>query len=640
MTKNKTGFLVLMLLSTSTLLLSSCEQTAQPTPPPVEKVVITLPSSLTLSNDGSSSEVQLTLSNDDQWSIAKADPGAAWCTITPTTGKGSAKFVVTAASNNDRLTKSIDIIVTCGESTAIMTVQQKDTLNVKHQGDMIVSNEGETRTIEVQANTAWEVIQLDFRASWVKFTPKHGVGKGEVEFTIAPNKLLTARNTEISFSAGNATRVIKIFQQNIPEATSKTDSLALVALYNATDGKGWSQRWDISQPVALWKGVTVAQVDGKTRVTALRLPSRGLDGTIPLEIGNLTCLEALDLSSNAIKGDLPEQVANLTKLKELNLSTNKFEGAISQNITKLTNLTRLDLQKNRFNLFPVEICQLQKLEYIHLAYNELSSLPGEISQMSSLEFLYLDNNQLTEFPKGLENTPKLQYFHAYNNKIKGQLPQAVGQMLSLVSLRLEHNELTGEIPANFSNLKNLQYLYLSDNKLSGSLPDMSAMTKLSTLSIMRNELSGNVPEFGKNGLLIALKTIELSGNKLKGELTENLRYLTMLEGLYLSSNLIEGSLPVETLGELDGWAMSYLPKLKAFAIDDNYIRGTLPAGLATRLTQYSPSFNKSQFRVNNNYLTGPVPREFKGNYGNTPTQFNFAENLYPQRDGVVLELEN
>lgn len=635
MTKNKTGLLVLVLLVASTFSLTSCEKTT-----PTIEVDITLPSSVTLSNDGSSSEVELILSADAQWSIAPADPNVTWCTITPTFGKGSAKFVVTASPNEDRLAKSVDIIITSGESMAKMTVMQKDTLGVKHEGDIIVNNEGETRTIEVEANTAWDVILLDSRASWVKFTPKHGVGKGSVEFTIVPNPLLSGRETEISFSAGNATRVIKIFQQNIPEATSRTDSLALVAMYNATDGKGWSQAWDLKQPVATWKGVTLTQVEGQTRVTALRLPSRGLDGTIPLEIGNLTCLEGLDLSLNAIKGDLPDEVANLTNLKELNLSTNKFVGSISKNITKLTNLTTLDLQKNRFNSFPVEICQLQKLEYIQLAQNELSSLPGEISQMSSLEYLYLDNNQLTEFPVGLENTPKLQYFHAYNNQIKGTLPEAIGQMSSLVSLRLEQNELSGEIPANFANLINLQYLYLNDNKLSGNLPDMSKMTKLSTLSISRNELSGNIPEFGKDGLLVSLKNIDLSSNKLKGELTENLRYMTLLEGLYLSSNLIEGFLPIEALGKLDGWVMLYIPKLKAFAIDNNYIKGSLPAGLATRLTQYTPSFNKSQFRVNNNYLTGPIPNEFKGNYGNTPTQFNFAENVYPQRDGVVLELAN
>lgn len=638
MTKNKTGFLVLMLLTTSVLSFTSCQQATETKP--TAEVEITIPQSITLSNDGSSSSVELILSTDAQWSIATSDPNATWCTITPTVGRGSSKFMVTASSNKDRLAKSVDIIVTAGSSRSKMTIMQKDTLGVKHEGDIIVSNEGETRTIEVQANTAWEVIQLDFRASWIEFTPKHGVGIGSVEFTIAPNPLLTRRETEICFSAGNATRIIKIFQQNIPQATSKTDSLALVALYNAMDGKGWSQPWDLKQPVAVWKGVALAEVEGKTRITSLRLPGRGLDGTVPLEIGNLTCLEVLDLSSNSIKGDLPQEVANLTKLKELNLSTNKFVGAISKNITQLTNLTKLDLQQNRFNLFPAEICQLQKLEYLHLAYNELSSMPGEISQMSGLEFLYLDNNQLTEFPTGLENTPKLQYFHANNNKIKGSLPQAIGQMSSLISLRLDQNELSGEIPANFSNLISLQYLYLGDNKLSGNLPDMSKMTKLSTLSITRNELSGNIPEFGKDGLLVSLKTIELSDNKLKGELTENLRYMTLLEGLYLSSNQIEGVLPVEALGKLDGWIVLYIPKLKAFAIDDNYIKGGLPVGLATRLTQYSPSFNKSQFRVNNNYLTGPVPMEFKGNYGNTPSLFNFAENVYPQRDGVVLEQAN
>lgn len=644
MTKNKTGFLVLMLPLALTLFFASCGDADQeppltePTPP-----TITLANTVTLSSDGSSSEVELTISGDEQWTIQKSEPdGAPWCTITPTVGKGSAKFVVSAAADQERKPKSVDIIVSSGSSTAKMTVWQKDTLDVKLNGSIIIANEGGAYTLEVEANTVWEVIKLDSRAAWVKFTPNHGVGRESVEFTIAPNPFLKQRETEISFSAGNATRVIKIFQQNIPEATARLDSLALVALYEATDGKGWSQPWNIEQPVSTWKGVTLTEVEGQTRVTKLTLPSRGLDGTIPLEIGNLTCLEALDLSLNSIKGDLPEEVANLTSLTVLNLSSNKFVGAIFKNITKLVNLEKLDLQKNRFNLFSVEICQLQKLKYLHLNQNEISSLPGEISEMSSLEFLYLDNNQLTEFPVGLENIPKLQYFHAYNNHISGALPQAIGQMTSLLSLRLEQNELSGEIPASFSNLVNLKYLYLSNNRLSGNLPDMAKMVSLSTLRASRNQLSGFLPEFGKDGLLVSLKDIDLSDNRFNGQLSESLCNMAMLEGLYLSSNLIEGVLPAQALGALEsnGFSMLHMPKLKAFAIDNNYIRGSLPAGLASRLTQYSPSFNKSQFRVNNNYLTGPVPVEFKGNFGSTPTQFNFAENVYPQRDGVVLELAN
>ena len=36
-----------------------------------------------------------------------------------------------------------------------------------------------------------------------------------------------------------------------------SDSLALIALYNATDGPNWAITWDLSQPVATWYGVGI-----------------------------------------------------------------------------------------------------------------------------------------------------------------------------------------------------------------------------------------------------------------------------------------------------------------------------------------------------------------------------------------------
>lgn len=636
MKKDKTGLLVLMLAATFALLFQSCKSE----PPLPEPTTITITNAVTLSNDGSSDEIAIALSAPHAWS---ATTSADWCTITPASGVGSSKIVVTAKLNGERMARTAEIVVKAGKATSTVMIYQKDTMAVKTDNNIIITNDGGSIAIDIEANTVWEVIKADARAAWVDFTPNHGTGKGVVKLTIDPNSLLKSRTTEIIFSAGNATRVITILQQNIAQATSATDSLALIALYNATDGKGWSNAWNLELPISAWKGVTITEIDGQSRVTAIRLPARGLDGEIPLEIGNMTSLKTIDLSSNAIKGDLPDDIANLTQLEELNLANNKFTGAISINITKLVKLKTLDLQHNRFNEFPSAICGLTNLEYIHLADNELSSLPGEVGQMSNLKFLYLDNNQLSSLPTGLELTPKLEYLHAASNIIVGSLPEAIGSMANLVSLRLENNSFSGAIPANFANLAKLEYLYLSNNKLSGPLPDMSRMTKLQVLSGAGNALSGAIPDFGNNGLLTSLTRIELTGNKLKGELTENLRYLNSISEIYVSGNLLSGTLPVQALAgrtnnypNSPSWeSMLYLPKLKALAVNDNYLSGTIPAGLAYRLEQYNPAFNKSQFRLNGNNFTGTIPSEFKGAYGNMPEQFNFEQNLYPQRGGTL-----
>lgn len=220
MKKDKTGFLVLMLLMTSALLFQSCKADDPLRAP----ATINLPSAVTLSSDGSSSEVAIAMNQDDAWSAAIDGD---WCTITPSAGVGSGKFVVTALVNKDRMPRSVAIVVTSGKTTASIIVWQKDTLNVKAVDNIIVANDGGVQTIDVEANTVWEVIKPDIRAYWVDFTPKHGSGKGTVTITIKPNELLTGRSTELVFSAGNATRVITILQQNIAQATSATDSLEI-----------------------------------------------------------------------------------------------------------------------------------------------------------------------------------------------------------------------------------------------------------------------------------------------------------------------------------------------------------------------------------------------------------------------------
>ena len=54
--------------------------------------------------------------------------------------------------------------------------------------------------------------------------------------------------------------------------TLEQDSLALVALYDSTDGANWSNPWDLNTPISTWNGVTVSG----ERVITVSLPFRQL----------------------------------------------------------------------------------------------------------------------------------------------------------------------------------------------------------------------------------------------------------------------------------------------------------------------------------------------------------------------------
>src|SRR5450631_1312528 len=71
------------------------------------------------------------------------------------------------------------------------------------------------------------------------------------------------------------------------QATNFQDSLALVDIYNSTNGNNWTNNsgW-LQGPVTNWFGVTLTG----TRVGGLALGRNNLVGTIPFTIGNLTSL--------------------------------------------------------------------------------------------------------------------------------------------------------------------------------------------------------------------------------------------------------------------------------------------------------------------------------------------------------------
>lgn len=620
MKRHRTGFLVLMLTFAFAPILNSCSEDDE-----INVTEFTLPTNLILSNDGSSSTVNLALDHGVPWQVETKAGDATWCEITPESGEGAGRFVVTALPNESREARSMELVVTAGRISRTLIVSQEDTLHVSAEDVISVSNDGTTFTISVEANTEWEVIKPEWRDSWLTFTPAYGEGK--VEFTVDRNPLLTARKTEMVFSAGSVSRVITIAQQDMTP-TSKSDSLALVALYHATDGPYWAKPWNLKEQIATWLGVSTESVDGELRVTKLLITSRNLDGILPPEIGNLSELTQLDLSYNNLRGEITTEIGRLSKLKTLNITSNKFEGEIPLSIKDLSLLESINAQNNRFKSFPVEICQLAKLQEIHLENNEISSLPGEITEMSSLQYLYLANNKLTSLPQGLDKLPNLIYLHANKNQIT-EFPAEIGQLAHLVSLNLDNNHLESSIPEELSNLRSLKYLYLSNNNFKGGLPSkMAQMEALESIEAYNCGLTGALPEFGKDGALSNLKNIWITDNQLTGELTENLVNLTELTTLFLDDNKLTGTLPVEALGNSRN-----LPKLKSLSLSGNEIVGTIPAGLADRLTAW-PAM--TIFRLNGNYLQGPIPNTFA--YGWIGNTFKFAVNLFPQRDGVILEI--
>ena len=134
--------------------------------------------------------------------------------------------------------------------------------------------------------------------------------------------------------------------QTVSAQVPQQDSLALVALYDGTDGANWTNNTNwLTGPVSTWQGITVSN----GRVTGINLNSNNLVGTIPPEIGTLTNLTRLNLFNNQLSGVIPTEIGTLTNLTQLNLPSNQLSGAIPTEIGNLTNLGSLNLSTNQLS---------------------------------------------------------------------------------------------------------------------------------------------------------------------------------------------------------------------------------------------------------------------------------------------------
>jgi len=256
---------------------------------------------------------------------------------------------------------------------------------------------------------------------------------------------------------------------------------ALVALYNSTNGAGWTNKtnWDTTTAVSSWYGVTVPS----GYVQSLALGSNQVTGSIPSSLGNLTNLQFLDLSINQLTGNIPPQLGSLTNLVLLGLFDNQLTGSIPSQLGNLTNLQTLYLNNNQLTgNIPLSLGNLINLQQLALGSNQLTgNIPSQLGNLTNLQQLSLGANQLTgSIPLQLGNLTNLQQLNLVGNQLTGSIPSQLGNLINMQYLDLRNNQLTGSIPVSLINLTNLSYLGLDDNCLSTDVSNLTLLNFLNT----------------------------------------------------------------------------------------------------------------------------------------------------------------
>ncbi|KAM0931197.1 hypothetical protein ACQ4PT_000301 [Festuca glaucescens] len=166
--------------------------------------------------------------------------------------------------------------------------------------------------------------------------------------------------------------------------------------------------------------------------------------------------------------------------------------------------------------------------------------------------------------------PRLKKLIMYQNGLYGTIPAGIGNLTSLVVLRIFSNPyLRGAIPCSIAGLKHLGVLELAHLGLDGTLPEeIGNLTSLEELHLDSITLTGSIPL--TIGMLTELRLLRLSNNNLTGSIPLEIGNLTELQGMYFSYNYLEGSLP---------GTISHLIKLQELYLSFNQLGGHIFAEL-------------------------------------------------------------
>ncbi|XP_042476450.1 receptor-like protein 7 [Macadamia integrifolia] len=306
----------------------------------------------------------------------------------------------------------------------------------------------------------------------------------------------------------------------------------------------------------------------------LSLSSNNLTGEIPQSICNAGYLQVLDLSNNSLSGTIPLCLANMSTLTVLNLRRNHFVGHIPQDFQVGCSLRTLDLSVNRFEgKLPATLAKCTKLEVLNIGNNRINgTFPFWLVNCTDLRVLVLRSNRFSGPIKGegKNNTfPKLQIVDFSSNNFTGNLPLECfkkwiammvneGETEYLIkheTLRVRflkysqmyyQDTVTVTIKGHEMELMKILTVYtsidLSKNRLQGEIPnEIGNLTSLYFLNLSHNALTGRIPS--SLGNLKQLESLDLSTNNLGGEIPQQLTSLTFLSVLNLSWNNLTGMIP-------------------------------------------------------------------------------------------------
>uniref|UniRef100_A0A7N0TRQ0 Leucine-rich repeat-containing N-terminal plant-type domain-containing protein n=1 Tax=Kalanchoe fedtschenkoi TaxID=63787 RepID=A0A7N0TRQ0_KALFE len=318
---------------------------------------------------------------------------------------------------------------------------------------------------------------------------------------------------------------------------------------------------------------------------------------------NLTSLTDLDLSYNKFNSLVPRWLSNASSLVHITIDESGLIGRIpGLAFENMCNLQAIWFKGNLLDGGLAELidtladCSNSSMQLLGLSDNELRDyLPDSVGRLRNLNFLRVSSNSLFgSIPTSIGNLTKLQDLRICDNQWQGVMRDAhLSNLVNLYHLCIgsSNNSLVLDFSADWCPPFNLGFLIISDSQIGASFPAwIESQTNLGSLTLSKTAISGVLPDWIWK---LHLHYLDLSKNKLHGNLSEMLLTKGFWGRLDLGNNLFEG-----TLSRLR------LSNFLELSLKNNRLSGAMPSDMFDQKS-YVLSLDLS-----GNMLSGNIPTKW------------------------------